>query len=243
MSLFRLNNVCTTRSNPRCPISRPLSTLSLSEIDRKWKASKHWYWSNRDRLLQTYQSKVVVVEDEKILASFGDAYEAKLYRDTLRPWCFLTVVGFEDHNQPLLLPEHKRKKENLVHDEHYTPLFEQAIPIGEFKQKILYEGPSLRPFITLPIRTELTQQKVLPVWFMIDTGSSDSFIEISTRDVLFGKSLKAECKEYSIYVDKEPLKVSLMESDFPKINLLGRDFLWRHDIAFSAQTKEISILV
>jgi len=50
---------------------------------------------------------------------------------------------------------------------------------------MLFEGPTLRPFITLPIHTNPSQNKVRPIWFMIDTGLSDSFIESETHDALF----------------------------------------------------------
>jgi len=201
------------------------------------KASKHWYWSNRDDILNKYHHKIVVIEDSQILAVFSNLYEAKLYRDTLRPWCFMTMVGDEEGGKPLVIqdltPAFPEETEQL-------PTFDARVPTEAFKQRYMFEGLARRPFVTLPVRALEEEKEVLPVWFFVDTGSAISFLESSTCMALFGNQVNP-LDEFIVYINQHPLKVSRSNEAFSKINLLGRDYLSHCDLHLSARNTEIII--
>jgi len=70
----------------------------------------------------------------------------------------------------------------------------------------------------------------------VDTGSGVSFIGNQTRKALFGD---LEEQEFMIYVNNERLKVCPSLDFFSKINLVGRDYLMRHNLKISAPKHEI----
>jgi len=212
------------------------SALATGNLTRSFMPRRERYWTNRDVLLNKYPYKIVVIEDAQILAIFSSLYEAKLYRDTLRPWCFMTVVGDEEGGKPLVIQE----QTHVYVETELLPTFDARVPTEEFKQRYMFEGPARRPFVTLPVRALEEEKEVLPVWFFVDTGSAISFLESTTCQALFGNKVNPP-EEFIVYINQHPLKVSRSNEAFSGINLLGRDYLSHCDLHLSARNTEINL--
>jgi len=209
-----------------------------------------WYLENRPSLLAKHKGKFVIVDKEQVIRA-EDTYEALLNflgKPETRPnhaQYYLTFCGFEDYQPSVLLqgqevllqdfkikgpPKHKYEYQRM---EVFDP--EGWFPPTE-------TGHLPRPYITLPVKTNWEDKFVYPVSFLVDTGTSTTYVSaetistlgigasaetISTRGIGARKDKVVQDLGPLIVIDEVPIPLTKSTGHFPEINLLGNDYIYQ----------------
>jgi len=200
------------------------------EIDEDMRRglNKDWYWKNREIFVNNKElwRKFVLIDNTKVVKSF-DVLQDAIHFQRKHLECFLTRVGDEDYKYRVLGTNDDKITGVLLFPEDKPPtLFETKIPVKQYVQKNQYVGSLKRPYVLLGISPISSPVELLPVWFLVDTGSPHSFIDETTAKQLFGSvPTSLEFKSYA-HGCPSPIVLSLSLAHFYGTNLLGTDVIW-----------------
>lgn len=151
------------------------------------------------------------------------------------PNAFITVSGDEQYKERILKADQCSLLPLFLEIPH--ELFLSPVAVADFVPTAMYYGYSEVPYILLPVRSSLDESLVIPVWFLVDTGSYHTFIGESTRSFL---SIPKEGQIF-IYPSTKPCAYTSLTDNTKQVNILGRNYLWRGVLSFNKSANQISI--
>jgi len=242
----------TDRSGVFIPPSHPPKPLSI-EISNPMRRliNEEWYFKNKLNFTNNhaYNMKFVLIDNGEVMTTLDDFMDAVHYQRA-HPECFLTLVGDEDFGSRVYNQRqgeyngdfHNQDEIFIMDVDIPHKLYDDPVPRTSIVRCSKFYGLSKRPYIRVGIVLPTTPSMVIPIWFLVDTGSPFTFIEKNTAKQLLGYNpIKEFDVEFSDFKLVPQAQIRVSHSHFSKVNLLGTDILWDGELKVNYKTRNIML--
>lgn len=98
-----------------------------------------------------------------------------------KPYAYVALVGDEDFWRMVLSQIPYYNLSNIV-----PMLFEPETSLSSFTPEATYFGFTYTPWMKIPVQSVKSSDKCFPTWFILDTGSPQSYLTEETCKNIFG---------------------------------------------------------